>query len=66
MKNDTSVERPETRTVALLAGLSIGLGLVVHEVFFLVAAGIILIRPAKRIGRYMYELEQRPRHYRPA
>ena len=31
MKNDTSIERPETRTIALLAGLSIGLGLVLHE-----------------------------------
>lgn len=66
MKNDTSLEKPETRTVALLAGLSIGLGLLVHEAFFLVAAGIILIRPAKRLGRYVYELEKRPRHYRPA
>jgi hypothetical protein len=66
MKNDTSVERPETRTVALLAGLSIGLGFVAHEVFFLVAAAILLIRPAKRVWRYVYGLEQRPRRYRPA
>ena len=64
MKNDTSVERPETRTIALLAGLSIGLGLVLHEVFFFVAAGVLLIGPAKRLGHYVYELEQR--HYRPA
>jgi hypothetical protein len=60
------IDTPEPRTVALLAGLSIGLGLVVHEVFFLVAGAILLMRPAKRIGRYVYELEQRPRRYRPA
>ena len=63
MKNDAPIERPETRTIALLAGLSIGLGPVVHEVFFFVAAGALLIRPAKRLGHYVYELEQR--HYRP-
>jgi uncharacterized membrane protein len=56
MKNDTSVEKPETQTIALLAGLSIGLGLAVHEVFFLVAAGVLLIRPVKRLERYVYEL----------
>ena len=50
MKIGNSVERPETRTIALLAGLSIGLGLVLDEVFFFVAAGVLLIRPAKRLG----------------
>jgi hypothetical protein len=66
MKTDTAVETPETRTLAVLAGLSIGLGLVVHEVFFLVAGAMLLIRPAERVGRYVCGLEQRLRHYRSA
>ena len=64
MKSGTSIERPETRTVALLAGLTIGLALVVHKVFFLIAGAILLIRPAERIGRYVYELDHRFKHYR--
>lgn len=66
MKTDTSIEIPEPRTIALLAGLSIGLGLTVHEVFFLVAGALLLVHPAKWIGHYVYELEQRSRQYRPA
>ena len=67
MKTDTSLERPELRTVALLTGLSIGMGLAFHEIFFLVAAVIALIRPVKRLARHVHELEQkRPRLYRSA
>lgn len=66
MTTDTPVERPETRTIVLLASLSFGLGLVAHEVFFLVAAVIGMIRPAQRVWRYLDELEHRPRRYRPA
>lgn len=63
MKTNTSPERPETRTVTLLAGLSIGLGLVVHELFFVVAGAILLIRPLERLAHYIHDREHS--QYRP-
>lgn len=64
MKTNASPERPETRTVALLAGLSIGLGLVVHGVFFFLAGVILLLRPMEKLAHSVHHPE--PRHYRPA
>jgi hypothetical protein len=40
MKTIEERSLPEARTIALLSGLAIGLGLVVHQVFFWVAFGI--------------------------
>jgi hypothetical protein len=39
----------EPRTVALLLGGSIGLGLAVHEVFFLVAVGVVSLAAAEAL-----------------
>lgn len=40
MKAHKESSTPEPRTIALLAGLAVGLGIIVHEIFFLVALGI--------------------------
>lgn len=40
MKAHKESSMPEPRTIALLAGLAVGLGIIVHQVFFLVALGI--------------------------
>ena len=52
------MQKPEGRTIALLTGLSIGLGIVLHKIFFLVAAVIALIVPMRGLVRYLYELQE--------
>lgn len=50
-----------TPRIALLAGLAIGLGIVVHDVFFLVAAAIAATVPAHWLLRHTqhhFELAQ--------
>ena len=58
MKTDTAIQKPEGRTIALLTGLSVGLGIALHKIFFLVAAAIALIVPIRGLFRYVNELEQ--------
>ena len=41
--------------ITLLAGLAIGLGIVVHEVFFLVAGAIAAIVPARWLLRHLQQ-----------
>ena len=57
MKNLTELE---PRTVTLLAAIAIGLGLVVHEVFFLLAIAIVVISISRPLYDY-YKLT----HHRP-
>jgi hypothetical protein len=45
MKRMKELPKLETRTVALLTGLAIGLAIVVHDIFFVVAALIALAAP---------------------
>ncbi len=66
MKTDTFKEGPESCTVALLTGLSIGLGIVVHTIFFLAAAVVLLIVPVRRFAEYVYQLEEKARGHRHA
>jgi hypothetical protein len=47
--------RLETRTVALLTGLAIGLAIAVHDIFFVVAALILLAAPIESIVHWIYE-----------
>ena len=47
--------RLETRTVALLTGLAIGLASVVHDIFFVVAALIALVAPIESAVHRTYE-----------
>jgi len=49
----------EPRTVALLTGLAIGLGIVVHEVFFLVALAIAFVAG----GHALYEHAKLTHHH---
>jgi len=43
MKTIQKLPMMEARTVALLLGLAIGLGIAVHECFFVMALGIVLV-----------------------
>ena len=49
------IPRLETRTVALLTGLAIGLAIAVHDIFFVVAALIVLAAPIESAVSWMYE-----------
>jgi hypothetical protein len=42
----------EPRTVALILGLSVGLGIVVHEAFFLVAIGVATMAVAEAVHKH--------------
>lgn len=44
----------EPQTLALVIGFGIGLGLVVHEVFFLVAAGAIVIAAGQAVAHHRH------------
>ena len=43
MKRARQIPIPESRTAALLMGLAIGLGIVAPELFFALAAAIVLV-----------------------
>ncbi len=45
----------EFRTVALLTGLAIGCGLAFHPLFFVVAAGIVLVAAAERTANELHK-----------
>lgn len=47
MKNMKQVPVTEPRTAALAIGLAIGLGLVVHEIFFLIALALGVVVTAE-------------------
>jgi hypothetical protein len=55
MKPMKELPKLETRTVALLTGLTIGLGIAVHDIFFVVAALIALVRPMESAVRWIHE-----------
>jgi hypothetical protein len=55
MKQMKDLPRLETRTVALLTGLAIGLAIVVHDIFFVVAALIVLATPIESAVHWIYE-----------
>jgi peptidoglycan/xylan/chitin deacetylase (PgdA/CDA1 family) len=55
MKQMKKLPKLETRTVALLTGLTIGLGIAVHDIFFVVAALIALVRPMESAVRWIHE-----------
>jgi hypothetical protein len=50
----------EPRTVALLAGLFIGLGIAVHEVFFLIALVIAFIASGEAIYEHLKLAHRHP------
>jgi hypothetical protein len=50
----------EPRTVALLAGLFIGLGIAVHEVFFLIALVIAFIAGGEAIYEHLKLAHRHP------
>lgn len=50
-----------TPAITLLGGLALGLGIVVHEVFFLVAAAIAAIVPAHWLLRRLHHRSERAR-----
>lgn len=55
MKRMKELPKLETRTVALLIGLAIGLAIVVHDIFFVVAALIALAAPIESAVHWTYE-----------
>jgi type IV secretory pathway TrbD component len=59
MKKIQQIPMMEARTVALLTGLAVGLGIVVHEVFFVIALAIVLLVvaewTAQRIQKYLHD-----------
>jgi hypothetical protein len=55
MKQMKKLPKLETRTVALLTGLAIGLAIAVHDIFFVVAALIVLAAPIESAVYWMYE-----------
>ena len=55
MKTIQKLPMMEGRTVALLAGLTVGLGIAVHEFFFVVALGIVLGVTGEWTARKIYE-----------
>lgn len=59
MKKTQRIPVMEARTVALLTGLAVGLGIVVNEFFFVVALGIVLVVfaewTAQRIQEYLHD-----------
>jgi hypothetical protein len=55
MKTKQKIPMMEARTVAVLVGLAIGLEIAVHEVFFLVALGIVLVAAAEWTAQRTYE-----------
>jgi len=58
MKPDTSIRKPDIRTVTILTALAAGLGLAVHKVFFVFAAAIALSVPFGRLIDSMREGEK--------
>ena len=60
------VQKPEPRTIVLLTAISIGMGIAVDKIFFLVAAAIALIVPVRGLVRYVHELEKRELAHRQA
>ena len=56
---EMEVQKPEPRTIVLLTAISIGLGIAVDKIFFLLAAAIALIVPVGGLVRYVHELEKR-------
>ena len=59
MKKTQKIPVMETRTVALLTGFAVGLGIIVHQIFFVVALGVVLIAiaewTAQRIQEYLHD-----------
>jgi hypothetical protein len=55
MKRMRELPRLETRTVALLAGVAIGLAIAVHDIFFVVAALIALTAAIESTAHWIYE-----------
>jgi hypothetical protein len=55
MKRMKDLPKLETRTVALLTGLAIGLAIAVHDIFFVVAAFIVLAAPIESAVSWIYE-----------
>jgi type IV secretory pathway TrbD component len=59
MKKIQQIPMMETRMVALLTGLAVGFGIVAHEVFFIVALGIVLVAvaewTAQKIQEYLHD-----------
>jgi hypothetical protein len=55
MKRINDPRNLETRTVVLLTGLAIGLGIVVHDIFFIVAALIALAAPIESTARWIHK-----------
>ena len=53
MKTETSIQESDTHTITLLAAISFGLGLAVHNIFFLVAAAIALVIQVRKLVRYV-------------
>jgi type IV secretory pathway TrbD component len=68
MKTPKESSGPEPRTIALLAGLAVGLGIIVHEFFFWVAVGIwafaasewVRQREREHPGHHRYLIHHRP------
>ncbi|HEX7518620.1 MAG TPA: hypothetical protein VF345_15175 [Chthoniobacterales bacterium] len=55
MKRIRELPKLETRTVALLTGLAIGLAIAVHDIFFVVAALIALVASIESAMRWIHE-----------
>ena len=62
MKAHKESSTPEPRTIALLAGVAVGLGIIVHQVFFLVALGIWAFAASEWLRTGWHE---HPGHHRP-
>ena len=45
MKDETLLEHAESPRMAIWAGIAIALGIILHRIFFLLAAVIVLIAP---------------------
>jgi hypothetical protein len=60
MKDDALLEYADTPRLALWTGLAIALGIILHRIFFLLAAVIALIAPMQKL------LEWLRQHHQPA
>ncbi len=58
MRTNTRLEYADAPSIALWTGLAVGLGLIVHNVFFVFAAAIALSVPFGRFIDWVREGEQ--------
>ena len=57
MEDETLLEYAESPRAAIWAGIAIALGIILHRIFFLVAAVIVLIAPLGWLAEWLRKQE---------